>query len=372
MGTIYSRPHSKFLWVKYYQDGRPVYESTGTTKEAEAKRFLKIREGAQAKGEPIAPRLDRILYDEARADLLASYEATGSRDLAEAGCRLAHLDKAFKGRPLAKIAPGDADAYTKKRRGEGAADGTIRRELSTLTTMLNLAAERGKLARVPKLRKPPDGKPRQGFLDPDQAAAVARHLAPDLQVATAIGYTLGWRVQEVLTRERRHLDLDAGTLRLGQDETKSGQPRVAYLPPHLAGLLRDHLDRVGALEQAIGRLVPFLFPHFTGGRRHQAGDQRSDWRKAWVTACTKAGVPGTLRHDMRRSAVRNMVTVQGIPEHVAMKITGHETRRVFDAYNIVSPAELQDAARKMGAPGPMVTLAVTPGPEVEESRPVTT
>ena len=75
MGSIYRRPHSRFLWCKYYQDGRPIFESTGTDKEAEAKRFLKIREGAQAKGEPIAPRLDRILYDEARADLLAGYDA---------------------------------------------------------------------------------------------------------------------------------------------------------------------------------------------------------------------------------------------------------------------------------------------------------
>jgi integrase len=158
--------------------------------------------------------------------------------------------------------------------------------------MLNLAAENGKLLRVPKIRKPPDGKPRQGFLELDQCAAVARYLAPHLQVATAIGYTLGWRTQEVLTRQRQHLDLEEGTVRLGPDETKSGEPRVAYLPPELIGLLRDHLDRVTALEQKTGRSIPHLFPHFTNGRRHQAGDQPRDWRKAWVTACRKAGIPG--------------------------------------------------------------------------------
>jgi integrase len=354
--------------VKYYQDGRPVYESTGTDKETEARTFLKKREGAVAEGKPVVPRLDRIEYEQARADLLAHYEATGSRDLVEVGYRLAHLDETFKDRRIAKIGPTDATAYTVKRRGEGAADGTIRRELATLTTMLNLAAENGKLLRVPKLRKPRDGSPRQGFLEPDQAAAVARHLAPDLQVAAAIGYTLGWRTQEVLTRERRHLDLDAGTLRLGHDETKSGQPRIAYLPPELIGLLRDHLERVDALGKKLGREISSLFPHFTAGRRHQAGDQRRDWRKAWTTACAKAGVPGTLRHDMRRSAVRNMVTLKGIPEHVAMKITGHETRRVFDAYNIVSPGDLQEAARKMAGTLPVVTPTVTPEPQEKETR----
>jgi integrase len=104
---------------------------------------------------------------------------------------------------------------------------------------------------------------------------------------------------------------------------------------------------VDALQKKLGKIIPYVFPHFRTGRCHKVGDQRRDYKRAWMTACRKAGVPGSLRHDMRRSAVRNMVTRDGIPERVAMAIPGHKTRRVFDAYHIVSPGDLQAAAAKM-------------------------
>jgi integrase len=66
--------------------------------------------------------------------------------------------------------------------------------------------------------------------------------------------------------------------------------------------------------------------------------------------CKKAGVPGMLRHDCRRTAVSNLVNA-GVPERAAMTITGHRTRSVFDRYHIVSPADLQAAARRLAEVG---------------------
>ncbi len=354
MGYLY-RPKlksgklSSIWWAKYYANGRPIRESTGIEKETEARRFLKAREGRVATGEPIPPRVDRITYDEAVADLKRYYETARDDHAVPRWAREAMkpLDTFFGGRRVVAIGPTDATAYVAKRQTEGVSNGTINRELAVLHRMLRLAYENGKLLRLPVIRKLKEAAPRQGFFEREQFEAVRRRLRPDLRVATAIEYTFGWRCQsEVLTLELRQIDLAAGTIRLDPGSTKNDEGRVVYLTPELKRLIAEQIERIRALERRTGRIIPYLFPHLRGRRRQ--GSRIRDFRKAWTTACNKAGIPGMLRHDFRRTAVRNLVNA-GVPDRVAMTMTGHKTRSVFDRYHIVSPADLQEAVRRLAA-----------------------
>lgn len=342
MGSLYKRGDT--WWIKYYINGVPKRESASTTKQKEAENFLKQREGDGASGKPILPRADKVRYEETRDDLTAHYTSTGCRGLEEAGYRLKHLDAFYRGWRLANITGPAIARYIAHRQGEGAANGTANREVSVLVSMLRLAFEHNKLLRLPIVHKPKEAAPRSGFFEADQYEAVRRRLPDDLQTAAAIAYTFGWRTQsEVLTLTRAQVDLEAGVIRLDPGTTKNDDGRVVYMTPDLRRRVAAQVARVRELEREMGRIIPYLFPHF---RKRLRGTQRRDYRDAWKNACAQTGVSGRLRHDFRRTAVRNLVNA-GVPERVAMTITGHKSRAVFDRYHIVSPADLKDAAQKL-------------------------
>ena len=150
---------------------------------------------------------------------------------------------------------------------------------------------------------------------------------------------------EVLALEQRQLDLAAGTLTLDPGQTKNGEGLVVYLTPDLRLLLTEQVARVKTLEREAKRIIPALFPHLSG---RFTGQPRQDFRRAWATACKNAGVPRMLRHDLRRTAVRNMEQAS-VPRSVAMKLTGHRTENVYRRCAIVSPADLRAAAVRLAS-----------------------
>ena len=79
---------------------------------------------------------------------------------------------------------------------------------------------------------------------------------------------------------------------------------------------------------------------------HRDGLTVRAWRRAWPDACRRAGLSHRILHDCRRTAARNLIRA-GVPERVAMLLTGHKTRCVFDRYNIVNEQELLLAGHQL-------------------------
>ncbi len=135
------------------------------------------------------------------------------------------------------------------------------------------------------------------------------------------------------------VDRSAGEVRLGT--SKSGHGRV--LP--LDGTLRDVIERRWAAREyqsadGVTSLSEFVF--------HHHGRPIVDFKKSWASACKKAGIPGKLFHDLRRTAIRNTVRA-GVPQSVAMSISGHRTISTFLRYNITSDEDRREAIRKAEA-----------------------
>jgi integrase len=257
------------------------------------------------------------------------------------GGSLGHLREYFSGTRAKDITTDRIIAYTAFRRAEKAEAATVNRELAALKRALRSAARAGKVAQAPDFSLLREDNARKGFFEPEQFHRVLKHLPNYLKRGFEVAYITGWRVpSEVLTRRWQHVDLDGGWLRLEPGESKNYEGRMFPTTPELTGILTRQLERTRRLEKAIGRIIPWVF--------HREGTPIKDYYEAWDKACSLAGVPDRLAHDLRRTAVRNLERA-GVARSAAMKMTGHKTESIYRRYAIVDEAMLKESASKLAA-----------------------
>ena len=185
---------------------------------------------------------------------------------------------------------------------------------------------------------------RKGFFDPEQFEAVRSRLNPDLQSVVGFSYITGWRIPSlVLTLQWREVDFLSGQVRLDPGISKNRAGCVFPFTVELRRILEEQRRRTDDVQRRRGIVCPWVF--------HRNGKPIKYFRGSWKTACKNAGLPGRIPHDFRRSAVRNLVRA-GVPERVAMQMTNHKTRSVFERYNferynIVSDGDLISAAERL-------------------------
>jgi integrase len=338
MGSIYKR--GNVYWIQYYRNGKPYRETTKSKKEADAKRLLKKREGEISEGKLPGIYFDRVKFDELAEDFLRDYRINQRKSLVRAKRSTGHLKRYFEGYRVPEITSPKIATYIEGRLKEGAANATINRELAALKRMLNLGARQTppKVDRVPYFALLKENNVRQGFFEHGDFIALRNALPSYLKGFVTFGYKTGWRFSEVAGITWSQVDLDNGIVRLEVGETKNDDARTVYLDDELQQVFIEQWEA----RKTAKMLLPYVFPNEAGT------DKIKNFQGSWKTACKDVRIGEKVFHDFRRTAVRNMVRA-GIPEGVAMKVSGHKTRSVFERYNIVNDADLKLAAQKQEA-----------------------
>jgi integrase len=135
-------------------------------------------------------------------------------------------------------------------------------------------------------------------------------------------YYCGVRVGEAVQIQWSQVDLAGALIRLEVEQTKTNEARTVPSPDVLVDVLKRVKKKKGLVFTSNGL--------------------RDDWTKATEAA----GLSGLLVHDLRRSAIRNLIKA-GVPEKVAMAISGHKTRSVFDRYHIVDTTDVTNAMTRL-------------------------
>ena len=255
--------------------------------------------------------------------------------------------------------PGQAQ---KHRLDEKAAHATVRQELAILGRMLNLAVRAGKLANRPPLPLVEVRNTRTGFFTTEQLRAVTAALPEHLRPLVQFASITGWRRAECLGLMWNRVDFGHGQVRLEPGTTKNLAGRMWPFGEHpaLASVLMEQYEKTQRLQRERGVVIPWVF--------HRDGKKITDFRDAWMTACKKAGVPGRLFHDLRRTAVRNLIRA-GVSDKIAMALGGWKTRSVLDRYNIVSASDLTDGVKRLVTATPQLhSTPSTASAQSEQAR----
>ena len=253
MGSIYRRKwkdkdgnirESEILWIKYYRNGKPIRESTRSTKDSDAKRLLKKREGEISQGKLPGIYFDRIRFSELADDFITDYRINRQKSLDRAELSVKHLGGMFEGMRVTSIDTPKINRYIERRLTEGAANATINRELSALRRMLNLGARQTppKVSRVPYIPMLKENNTRKGFFDHWEFIAVRDALPDYLKGYVTFAYKLGWRKEEISGLMWSQVDRKNWVAYLHPGDAKNDEARTVYLDEELKKIFREQWE----------------------------------------------------------------------------------------------------------------------------------
>jgi len=334
-------------WVQFNAHGQQHREparifdnALGLTRpaktEGEAVRALRARRREVDGGRFLGPQVERLTVAELLDALEMHQENKGIRSLAKTRSHLKAVRTFFGTWRALEVTTASVEEYQRQRRALGRAPATINRELESLRRAFSYAS---KLTPplfprhlVPTISALPVDNVRTGYFDAAEVAALLANVPhADLRDFIEWGFRTGMRKGEIAKLEWSMLDRSGPTwvLNLPGSITKNGRGRALGLQGEVRTIIERRL-RARRFD------CPLIFHRTSKGR---AGAPILAFDRTWRNALRAAKLPPSrIFHDLRRSAVRNLIRA-GVDPSVAMKISGHRTRSMLDRYNIVGESE---------------------------------
>ena len=213
----------------------------------------------------------------------------------------------------------------------------MNRRLQLLGQAFRVAIQSKTLSLAPFIQRLSEvGNERKGFFETADFEAVVAKLPEYLRDFSRFGFLTGWRKGSI--ESLRWADVGEDVIYLRAKNSKTRKPETMPLEGELQDIIERRRDAaVLHSENAPTRFAEFVF--------HRAGQPISSFSQRWASACVSAGLGKMLFHDLRRTASRNIISA-GVPQAVAMKITGHRTDSMFRRYAIVNEEQKREALAK--------------------------
>jgi integrase len=334
-GHIYLR--GRTFWASYYLNGEEFRESTKQTDPHKAEKFLKDKldeVGADRIGAEkfSTPKMNKQTVGDLLDALKCDFELRGKAS-AQNLCGIRQAKEYFGHRKATVLRPAHIDEYIKEQLAKSYAPATINRVVQYVEQSYSLALKQERISRKPYFRRLSEqGNARQGFVEESTFRAIHAHLPEHLKDFIEFMYVTGMRRKECKSLSWR--DVDGDCLKLLGQNAKNGRTRIVPMIGQLGAVLERRRQARQFQSNGTTEMSALIF--------HKDGRRIGEFRKSWATACDKAGMPGILVHDLRRSAVRNLDRA-GVRRDVARAISGHRTDSLYSRYNITSTEDVRAA-----------------------------